>query len=104
MRTLKNCLFLPAAALIVACESTPVALPEPDPRVVAIHEQSVFADMHAHPSRFHRSNIEGITAEEIDLYRRSTMDLVVANISSDMSYDGGYVNRDGTEIEKGGYR
>ena len=103
MRTLKNCSFLSAAVLIVACESTPVALPEPDPRVVAIHEQSVFVDMHAHPSRFHRRNIEGITAEELDLYRRSTMVLVVANISSDMSY-GGYVNRDGTEIEKGRYR
>ena len=104
MQTPRNCFLLSTAALIVACEPSPVALPEPDPRVIAIHEQSVFVDMHAHPSRFHRRNIEGITAEEIDLYRRSTMDMVVANISSDMAYDGGYVNRDGTEIEKGRYR
>ena len=104
MQKIGNVLLLPIATLVVACESTPVALPEPDPRVVAIHEQSVFADMHAHPSRFHRNNIESIAAEEIDLYRRSTMDLVVANISSDMAYDGGYVNRDGTEVEKGRYR
>lgn len=76
----------------------------PDARVIAIHDQSVFADMHAHPSRFHRRNIESITAEEIELYRRSTMDLVVANISSDMAYDGAYVNRDGTEVEKGRYK
>ena len=104
MRILKNWFFLPIAALIVACEPASVALLEPDPRVAAIHEQAVFADMHAHPSRFHRRNIEGIAADEIDLYRRSTMDLVVANISSDMAYDGGYENRDGTKIEKGRYR
>jgi len=76
----------------------------PDARLIAIHDQSVFADMHAHPSRFHRRNIESIAAEEIELYRRSTMDLVVANISSDMAYDGAYVNRDGTEVEKGRYK
>ena len=104
MQTSKSWLLLSTVALVVACESSRVPPAEPDPRVIAIHEQSVFADMHAHPSRFHRSNIKGITAEEIDLYRRSTMDLVVANISSDMSYDGGYVNRDGTKIEKGQYR
>ncbi|MCP5091534.1 MAG: hypothetical protein GY949_11485 [Gammaproteobacteria bacterium] len=60
--------------------------------------------MHAHPSRFHRRNIESIAAEEIEVYRRSTIDLVVANISSDMAYDGAYVNRDGTEVEKGRYK
>ena len=104
MRTMRNWFFLPIAAMIGACEPASVALPEPDPRVVAIHEQAVFADMHAHPSRFHRRNVEGIAADEIDVYRRSTMDLVVANISSDMAYDGGYENRDGTKIEKGRYR
>jgi membrane dipeptidase len=60
--------------------------------------------MHAHPSRFHRANIESILAEEIDLYRRSTVDLVVANISSDMAYDGDYTNRDGTVVEEGKYK
>jgi membrane dipeptidase len=60
--------------------------------------------MHAHPSRFHRRNVESITVEEIELYRRSTMDLVVANISSDMAYDGRYVNRDGSEVEEGKYK
>lgn len=100
-----NCwLLLLAAPVFVACTSMPVETPAKDPRVLAIHEQSVFADMHAHPSRFHRRNIESITAEEIELYRRSTMDLVVANISSDMAYDGGYVNRDGTDVERGEYK
>lgn len=75
-----------------------------DARVLAIHEQFVFADMHAHPSRFHRANVESIEAGEIEVYRRSTMDLVVANISSDMAYDGRYVNRDGTEVEGGKYK
>lgn len=94
-------LFIP---LIAACASTPPEEPAPDPRVLAIHEQSVFADMHAHPSRFHRRNIESITADEIDLYRQRTMDLVVANISSDMAYDGSYFKRDGSKVEKGQYK
>lgn len=86
---------------LAGCEFEPSAVVEPDPRVVAIHEQTVFADMHAHPSRFHRENVETILPEEIEVYRRSTIDLVVANISSDMAYRGGYTNRDGTEIERG---
>ncbi len=96
--------LLAMMVLSVACTSTPAKEPAADPRVLAIHEQSVFADMHAHPSRFHRANVESIAAEEITLYRRSTMDLVVANISSDMAYDGRYVNRDGTEVEGGKYK
>ena len=94
-------IFIP---LLAACASAPVELPAPDPRVLSIHEQSVFADMHAHPSRFHRRNIESITADEVELYRQQTMDLVVANISSDMAYDGSYFKRDGTKVEKGKYR
>jgi len=90
--------------LFVACTPTPVKEPAYDSRVIEIHKQTVFADMHAHPNRFHRRNVESITAEEIGVYRRSTMDLVVANISSDMAYDGGYVNRDGTEVERGEYK
>jgi len=92
------------AAGLAACDTETAAVVEPDARVVAIHEQTVFADMHAHPSRFHRENIETILPDEIEVYRRSTIDLVVANISSDMAYDGGYTNRDGTEIEKGEYK
>jgi hypothetical protein len=57
------------------CQTTPAelpvaadaGLPSPDARVVAIHEQAVFADMHAHPSRFHRANIESNLAEEIEV-------------------------------------
>ena len=29
-------------------------------RTAAIHERWVFADMHAHPSRFHRANVARI--------------------------------------------
>ena len=97
-------LFLLIVPFLAACVSPTVKEPAPDPRVLAIHEQTVFADMHAHPSRFHRRNIESIAADEIDLYRRRTMDLVVANISSDMAYDGSYFKRDGTKVEKGKYR
>lgn len=88
--------------LASACEQAPAPVEVvPDPRVAAIHETTVFADMHAHPSRFHRENVEMILPEEIDVYRRSTMDVVVASISSDMAYTGGYTNRDGTEFENG---
>ncbi|MDJ0812414.1 MAG: membrane dipeptidase [Woeseiaceae bacterium] len=75
-----------------------------DPRVAAIHENTVFVDMHAHPSRFHRENVETILPGEIEVYRRSTMDVVVANISSDMAFDGDYTNRDGTVVDDGRYK
>lgn len=81
-------------------ESVPVI----DSRVAGIHAQAVFADMHAHPSRFHRGNVDAVAEEEIGLYRRSMIDIVVANISSDMAYDGDYTNRDGTVVGKGRYK
>ena len=92
--------------VLAACTAAPVGAPAPipDPRVLAIHERSVFADMHAHPSRFHRANVESITKTEVDRYRASTMDLVVANISSDMAYAGSYFKRDGSKVEKGEYK
>ncbi len=93
------------AALLIACGPAEEPFPaEADERIRAINERFVFADMHAHPSRFHRANVESIAAEEIDRYRRRHMDLVVANISSDMAYSGGYDNRDGTTIERGRYK
>ena len=112
MRTLNPVFLIIALPLLAACQTPPVEeapeasiqIPAPDPRVIAIHEQSVFADMHAHPSRFHRENVESILAEEIEVYRRSNIDLVVANISTDMSYDGKYTNRDGTFIDGGKYK
>jgi len=103
MQLAKLKLLSTISLLLVACEPAPVEF-APDPRVVRIHETAVFADMHAHPSRFHRDNVESILPEEIEHYRRSTMDIVVANISSDMAYDGNYVNRDGTEVKKGKYK
>ena len=101
---------LSVAIVAAGCTQEPpseVAQPsEPftDERVLEIHESTVFVDMHAHPSRFHRENVETILPEEIEVYRRSTMDVVVANISSDMAYDGDYTNRDGTFIDDGRYK
>lgn len=89
-------------AALTACDAPQQVVP--DSRLADIHDQAVFVDMHAHPSRFHRANVETIAAEEIALYRRSMMDIVVANVSSDMAYDGAYTNRDGTVIEKGRYK
>ena len=91
--------------LLAACEPADTVVEVvPDDRVIRIHETTVFADMHAHPSRFHRENVETILPEEIEVYRRSTMDLVVANISSDMAYDGEYTNRDGSYVDDGEYK
>ena len=105
---MKTAIAVLSICLLAACTPEPPAEPDPeaftDPRVAAIHETTVFVDMHAHPSRFHRENIDGITRDEIEVYRRSTMDVVVANISSDMAYDGGYTNRDGTVVEDGRYK
>ena len=70
-------------------------------RIQQISASTVFADMHAHPSRFHRANTEVIAPQEIELYRRQNFSLVVANISSDMAYSGGYTNRDGSLVERG---
>jgi len=68
--------------------------------VQKIHENVVFADMHAHPDIFHRANIPRISQEELNRYRRSLMDLVVCCISTDAAYQGGYVRRDGTTIDR----
>ena len=92
-----------ALAALAACEQpAPEAIP--DSRLADVHDLAVFVDMHAHPSRFHRANVEAIGEQEIGYYRRSMMDVVVANISSDMAYDGDYTNRDGTVVEKGRYK
>lgn len=69
-------------------------------RAEAVHERFVFADVHAHPSRFHRANLEQIEPEEIARYQRSDIDLVVACVSSDAAQQGGYTQRDGTEVPR----
>ena len=63
--------------------------------------QSLAVDIHAHPSRFHRANLPAIEAEEIARYRRSGVDVVVCNISTDTLYRGGYVTREGRAVETG---
>lgn len=71
-----------------------------DRRVAAIHERFVFADVHAHPSTFHRANVERIESAELDRYRRGLIDLVVCNVSSDAAYQGGYTHRDGSRVQR----
>ncbi len=61
-------------------------------------------DIHAHPSRFHRANVSRISDEEIARYLDRGMDAVVATISTDTPYRGGYTLRDGTRIEGGNRR
>lgn len=94
--------------LILALSALPTTAPaqdatsELDRRIEAIHRGAVFADMHAHPSRFHRANVERIEAEEVERYRRGLMDVVVANISTDAAYSGGYVTREGVRVPREG--
>lgn len=70
-------------------------------RIRQIHEKFVFADTHAHPSRFHRANVPKITSDELERYRRSLVDVVVCSVSTDAIYTGNYVERDGTEVQGG---
>ena len=65
-----------------------------------IHQKFVFVDMHAHPDRFHRANVDRISQEELHRYRRGLMDVVVCCVSTDAAYQGGYIKRDGTRIER----
>lgn len=81
------------AALTVLAGSQQV-----DPRVERIHQKWVFADTHAHPSRFHRANVPRIMDDELGRYRSSLVDVVVANVSSDAIYSGSYDLQDGTRI------
>jgi len=69
-------------------------------RAEAVHDRVVFADIHAHPSRFHRANVDRIDKDEIERYRRGLIDLVVCNVSSDAAFQGGYTRRDGTEVKR----
>ena len=95
-----------AAFFIVACEKAPrlEVPPDVDRQIEAISQAHVFADMHAHPSRFHRANVETIAEDEIARYLENHMSVVVANVSSDMAYSGGYWLRNGQEIERGRYK
>lgn len=69
-------------------------------RIRAIHDRFVFADVHAHPSRFHRSAVSQIEPEELARYQRGLIDLVVACVSSDAAAQGGYTRADGTTVAR----
>jgi len=71
-----------------------------DARIARIHEGYVWVDMHGHPSRFHRANLDKIEPAELERYRRGHMDLLVANVSSDAALQGGYTQRDSTEVPR----
>lgn len=81
--------------LLLGCRA-----PQGTERLDAIHEAFVFADIHAHPSRFHRANIASIAPEEIQGYAGNLIDVVVANISTDAAYDGGYQRPDDSIVRR----
>jgi len=88
------------AALLSGTATAQTTTAERDRRVAAIHERYVFADVHAHPSTFHRANVERIESAELARYQRGLIDLVVCNVSSDAAYQGGYTNRDSTRVAR----
>ncbi|MDH5803575.1 MAG: dipeptidase [Gemmatimonadota bacterium] len=73
-------------------------------RIEAIHETTPFADMHGHPSRFHRSEVPRITTEELTVYRDNFMDVIAANISTDAAFSGGYITRAGDTVPRGQHK
>lgn len=95
--------MLLVAATLTACGAAPDPSADAaarDERLARIHASYVFADIHAHPSRFHRANVDRIDADELERYRRGSIDLIVANVSSDAAFHGGYTNRDGTTVPR----
>src|SRR5690606_41779610 len=76
--------MLLVAATLTACGAAPDPSADAaarDERLARIHASYVFADIHAHPSRFHRANVDRIDADELERYRRGSIDLIVANVS-----------------------
>ncbi|MHC4047923.1 dipeptidase, partial [Bradyrhizobium sp. 23AC] len=63
-------------------------------RLEQIHQQTVFVDMHAHPSGICWPNVPRIGSDELDRYRHGFIDVVVCNLLGDATYS--YVKRDGT--------
>ncbi len=101
--TITGGILVLAGVALGACADAPDPNAEAaarDERVARIHESYVFVDVHSHPSRFHRANVEKIEPEELERYRRGNMDLLVANVSSDAALQGGYTKRDGTEVPR----
>tara|TARA_B100000586_G_scaffold122788_1_gene88643 strand:- start:347 stop:1420 length:1074 start_codon:yes stop_codon:yes gene_type:complete len=72
-------------------------------KLKSISSQFIFADMHAHPSRFHRSNLDSISEEEINRYKLHNINVVVASISTDMAYEGNYDTKNG-KVPRGKYK
>ena len=93
-------LLLTAVALLSGAANAQTTPTERDRRVAAIHERFVFADAHAHPSAFHRADVDRIESAELARYQRGLIDLVVCNVSSDAAYQGGYTNRDSTRVAR----
>jgi membrane dipeptidase len=91
---------LVANAALLSGTAAAQSTAERDRRVAAIHERFVFADVHAHPSAFHRANVERIDSAELARYQRGLIDVVVCNVSSDAAYQGGYTNRDSTRVAR----
>ena len=101
---MKKQIFLTLSILLLAGSVNGVEQKKDlDARIKSINSQFIFADMHAHPSRFHRSNIDSISEEEIHRYKVHNINVVVASISTDMAYTGNYDTENGT-VPEGQYK
>lgn len=107
-RAVAGVIMAALAGLLIGTSRTPGlesrGSAQPADRVAAIHARTPFADLHAHPSRFHRANVPRILPDELARYRAGLIDVVVANISTDAIYSGNFVLPDGTEVPPRQYR
>jgi membrane dipeptidase len=77
---------------------------EADKRIEEIHKKYVFADMHSHPSHFHRDNVARFDGDEIGRYKRAKFDIIVAPATTDNFMTGNFTNRDGSYVERRTYK
>ncbi len=92
----------PIAGQMIGPPSTKNA--EADRRIEEIHRKYVFADMHSHPSHFHRDNVMRFDSDEMGRYRRARFDIIVAAATTDNFMTGNYTLRNGTYVERGIYK
>ena len=86
--------------LVLSAEPAPARDGDAWTRYHRIRDRQIFADVHAHPSRFHRDDVERVGERELSIYRREGFGVVVCSVSSDAAFQGGYTNRDGSEVPR----
>ena len=72
--------------LVLSAEPAPARDGDAWTRYHRIRDRQIFADVHAHPSRFHRDDVERVGERELSIYRREGFGVVVCSVSSDAAF------------------